>query len=172
MRIIDLTGEKFGMLTVLKFIERKKVKNKVKYYWECVCDCGYVVIKERDTLKDKRHKVKSCGCYKVKIASEINKKHNMYKTRFYRIYKRMKVRINNKNTKEYKDYGGRGIKVSESWQNNFFDFKNDMYESYLSHVIKKGEKDTTLERIDVNGNYCKENCKWATYKEQNLNKRR
>ena len=95
-------------------------------------------------------------------------KHGMYGTRFYNIFKSIKSRCNNKNTREYNFYGGRGIKII--WI-DFLSFKNDMYESYLEHL--KNNSYTSIDRYpDKNGNYCKENCRWATQKEQTRNTRR
>jgi hypothetical protein len=104
-----------------------------------------------------------------KIISENKSTHKMSKTRFYRTYKQIKRRCSSINSSSYKYYGGRGIK--NEWR-CFEEFRDDMYNNYLKHIEEFGEKETTIDRINVNGNYCKENCEWATYKEQNSNTRR
>lgn len=88
------------------------------------------------------------------------------KEKFFEVFNRVRCRTTDPNNKDYKRYGGRGIKCE--WT-NYLDFKKDMYESYLEH--KKTNKTTSLERTDNNGNYCKENCKWITMQEQAKNKR-
>lgn len=98
----------------------------------------------------------------------INK--NRTDCRFYKIWADMKYRCNNPNCKAYDNYGGRGIKVCLSWD-IYENFKKDMFEDYNKHVLEFGEKQTTLDRIDVNSNYEPSNCRWATCKEQRINVR-
>lgn len=90
--------------------------------------------------------------------------------RFYRIWGDMNYRCNTPTCKAYKNYGARGISVCEKWR-KFQGFKEDTWEAYLEHVEKFGEKQTTLDRIDSNGNYTLENCRWSTYQEQRINTR-
>jgi len=155
---------RFGRLVVLKQQEKR---SRWDIKCECLCDCGKFKLINSKCLRS--GETKSCGClHKEKVT-----KHGFslnYKTdRFFSIYLGIKGRCNNPNIKCYKNYGGRGIK--NEWD-KFEDFKNDMYESYLKHINDFGTKQTTIDRINVNKNYNKENCRWATYKEQAINKRK
>lgn len=171
-KFVDLTGQKFNRLTV---IERDLEKsNKKRVMWKCKCDCGNITSARTCDLKSEHYK--SCGCYGREAAREgtirSNKertKHGMYGTKFYRVWDSMIGRCTRSSSRNYDSYGGRGIKVSESWR-DFENFYNDMYKSYKLHY-EEHNGDTSIERIDVNGDYCKENCCWKTMKEQHRNRR-
>jgi hypothetical protein len=118
-----------------------------------ICFCGKEFEVRLSDLKG--GKQKSCGCLRGEI-------HPMNKTRIYNIWANLKQRCLNKKSPRYKDYGGRGINLCKDWL-KFSNFYEDMKEGY--------SKELTLDRIDNNGNYCKSNCHWITYFEQNRNQR-
>lgn len=167
MAFKDLTGKVFGDLTVIKLDEERSVRKK---YWICQCKCGKQISTRSDYLTG--GKSKSCGCYRDSVLKKnsFQEKHGMYGTRFYVIWDNMIGRCYRESHTSYDRYGGRGIEVCEEWK-DFQNFYNDMYETYKEHSKKFGEKDTTIERINCNGNYNKENCCWKTNKEQSYNKR-
>ena len=132
--------------------------------WKCKCDCGKIVIKRSYYLTS--GDTKSCGC----LRRDLLTKHGMSRTRIYKTWEDIIRRCFNKHHHQFRYWGGRGITVCPSWM-SFINFKNDMYPSYIIHCQKYGEKQTTIDRIDNDGNYKKSNCRWATYKIQIANRR-
>jgi len=160
----NLEGKRFGMLNVIKLSHINKFGTS---YYLCKCKCGNFSIIRRDALI--KNRTSSCGCLSQKLRIERTYKHGLSNTRFYRIWTHIIDRCTNKNNNEYPLYGGRGITYDSKW-NNFEGFYEDMYESYCKHVEEYGEKNTTIDRTNVDGNYCKENCTWATLIEQANNR--
>jgi hypothetical protein len=159
----DLTGMLFGRLVVLQQAEDHVKPNRKKAAkWLCRCSCGSAVF---GVLQDRliAGSTLSCGCLQKERTIEANKRHGGRETKEYEIWSSMIKRCFNKNSKSYDNYGGRGITVCDGWVSSFEAFYEDM--GPCLHGM-------TLDRINVNSNYCKENCRWATASEQGYNKRR
>ena len=160
-KLKDLTGQKFGRLTV---IERAENAQWGGTRWKCHCDCGNLCVIQAGNLSS--GSTKSCGCIKSENAAKLKFSHGMQGTKIYRKWLGMKNRCLNPRVKAFVNYGGRGITIYPAWINDFQAFYD--YVSQLEHF---GEEGYTLDRIDNNGNYEPDNLRWADAKTQRINQR-
>lgn len=153
MKAKDLIGERFGRLVVTGRADDLSRKNP---RWNCICDCGVKTVSQGGALRSGAQK--SCGCLQREVAT----KHGMENTLTYTTWAQMKSRCMNPKHRSYPGYGGRGITVCARWM---------MFESFLEDMGEKPKGKYSIDRVDNNGGYCKENCRWTDSVTQNNNRR-
>ena len=159
----DLTGQRFGRLVVLKYISRSKENRYGK--WMCKCDCGNVTFVTACHLNDGH--TSSCGCYRRDYTGNSHRTHGLTGSKLDSAYYNMMQRCYREKDDHYASYGGRGIEVCEEWRN-----KENGKMNFFKWAWENGyEEGLSIERIDVNGNYCPNNCKWIPLSDQKKNMR-
>ena len=148
-KLIDLTGQRFGRLTVIERAENKTTGQKPKTMWVCRCECGKVTAVTGYALR--RGMAVSCGCKKIKH-------HFAHKERLYNIWKCMRQRCLNPNNPSYPHYGGKGVKICAEWMDYIVFRKWAMANGYTDEL--------SIDCVDVSGDYCPENCRWVDDKTQ------
>ena len=159
-KIVEMAGKQCERLLVIEKHHRDKNGG---WHWLCLCSCGKETIVNGRDLRNGH--TKSCGCLIREVTGNINRSHGLSKSRIYKIWAGTIQRCHNPKNSDYKCYGERGIVVCNEWKNNF--------ESFNEWAMSSGyTEDLTLERIDVNGNYCPENCEWILLSKQARNTRK
>lgn len=150
----DLTGQRFGRLVAVEYLGGSR--------WNCKCDCGNYHTVVAYSLKSGN--TKSCGCYNIEVAIKSNTTHGQRKTKLYGVWCAIKRRCYKANDKRYYVYGERGIRVCSEWLND--------YQTFCDWAMSNGYAyGLTIDRIDNNGNYEPNNCRWVTPQQQQRNKR-
>lgn len=157
MKYKDYTNKKFNNLRAIKFVKRERNVT----FWMFKCDCGNETVLNINGVVNGH--IKNCGCKRSIRCKKSATDHGLSDTRLYRIFRGMKTRCYNANSKDYNRYRARGINICKEWLENFTNF----YNWSMSNGYKD---DLTIDRIDFNGNYCPDNCRWVDLKIQNNNR--
>lgn len=163
-QLVDLTGQRFGRLVVLeRGADYVSPQGRKVVRWRCKCDCGN--IKDISATHLKKGDCQSCGCFHQERLVEAGRlngtTHGLSRTRIYRLFQNMKNRCNDKNAASYQRYGGRGISVCKEWN------EAGGFERFYSWSLENGyQEGLTLDRIDVNGDYSPDNCRWTDWETQ------
>jgi len=163
-KLKNLQGLTFGRLFVQESVYSVKHGHRI---WRCLCTCGNTIDLPTNALDTNR--TISCGCYSKEVRKDCNASHRDSKSNLWKTWAGMRARCK-ENSKYKAYYYDRGVHVDQRWE-SYSTFKEDMEDGFIQHIKQFGRRNTSLDRINTNLGYSKENCRWATNVQQICNKR-